>query len=77
VFRASYPIDGGKRRLKKEATCHVSGGANNAFDPTVLWGSVGARESQLNTVGEKEGTRGGVVELAIVIALEARIGRRN
>jgi hypothetical protein len=39
------PIVGRKRRLKYDATYHVSGGANNPFGPTVLRGSVGARES--------------------------------
>jgi hypothetical protein len=64
------PIVGRKRCLKEEATDHVSGGASDPFGPTVLRGSVGAREVQLNAVREK-GARGGVVELKTVIAQEA------
>jgi hypothetical protein len=48
------PIAGRKRHLKKEASNHVSGGADNAFDPVVLRGSVGTQESQLNAMREKE-----------------------
>lgn len=64
-----YPIAGKKRRLKEEAVDHVSGGANNPFVTTVLRGGLGARESQLNTVRDKE-MRGGVVELVAIIILE-------
>jgi hypothetical protein len=70
------PVAGRERRLKKEASNHVGGGANDAFDPAVLGRGVGARETQLDTVGE-EGARGVVVELTTIITLEARTGRRN
>jgi hypothetical protein len=63
------PIADRKRRLKKETTDHVGGGTDNPFCPTVLRGSVGARESQLNAVGQK-GARGVLVELAAVMTLE-------
>jgi hypothetical protein len=64
------PTTSGKRCLKEEAVNHGCGGVNSTFDSAVLRGSVGARESQLNTMGKK-GARGGVVELTAVIALEA------
>jgi hypothetical protein len=64
------PVVGRKRHLKKEATNHVCGGANDAFGPAVLGRGVGARERQLNVVGEEEGARGVVVELATIITLE-------
>ena len=60
------PIASRKRRQQKEVANHVGGGVNNPFDSTILRGSVGARESQLNVVGEKQGARGGVVKLAFV-----------
>jgi hypothetical protein len=36
---------------------HVSSGVNNPFVPVVLRGGVGARESQLNTVRERNERR--------------------
>jgi hypothetical protein len=58
------------------STNNVTGGANNEFSPTILRESVGTQESQPNVVGEK-GARGGVVELAVVVALEGMHQRRN
>jgi hypothetical protein len=43
---------------------------NDAFGPTVLGRGVGAQETQLDVVGEEEGARGVVVELAAIITLE-------
>jgi hypothetical protein len=64
------PVAGKERHLKEKAIDHVGGGANDAFDPTVLGRGVGAREMQLDAMGEEEGTRGVVVELAAIITLE-------
>jgi hypothetical protein len=58
-----------KKRLKEETVDHVSSGVNNPFVPTVLRGGVETRESQLNTVREKE-VRGGVVELVAIIIMK-------
>jgi hypothetical protein len=44
------PVAGRERRLEENATDHISGGANHAFDPVVLGRCVGARETQLDTV---------------------------
>jgi hypothetical protein len=64
------PNSGREETPEKEAVDHVSGGANNTFSPTILRGSIGVGESQLNVVGEK-GARGRVVKLVDVVALEA------
>jgi hypothetical protein len=64
------PVAGRERCLKEKATNHVGGGTNDAFRLAVLGRGVGARETQLNAMGEKEGARGVVVELADVVTLE-------
>jgi hypothetical protein len=51
---------------EKEAADHVGGVANDVFDPTILGRGVGARETQLDTMGE-EGVRGVVVNLVAII----------
>jgi hypothetical protein len=43
-----------KRRLEEEATQHVDGSANHAFDLDVWRESVGARELQLNAVRKEK-----------------------
>jgi hypothetical protein len=58
-----------ERRLKEEAEDHVGGGVNDVFGPAILGRGVGARETQLNVVGE-EGARGIIVELVTIIKLE-------
>ena len=64
------PVADRERCLKEEATNHVGGGANDAFRLAVLGRGVGAQETQLNAMGEKEGARGVVVDLAAVITLK-------
>jgi hypothetical protein len=65
------PVAGRERRLEEKAADHVGGGgANDAFGSTVLGRGVGARETQLDAMGEEEGTRCVVVELAAIITLE-------
>jgi hypothetical protein len=64
-----YAVTGRESLLKEEASDHVGGGANDAFDPTVLGRGVRARDTQLNAVGEG-GARCIVVELAAVIRLK-------
>jgi hypothetical protein len=63
-------VAGRERRLKEEATDHVGGGVNDVFCLVILGRDVRARETHLNTVGEEEGARGVVVELAAVITLK-------
>jgi hypothetical protein len=45
-----------------------------AFDPVVLSRGVGTREMQLYAIGEKERTRGVVVELAAIVTLQCTDG---
>jgi hypothetical protein len=71
------PVGGKERCLKEKAADHTGGGVNHALGPTVLSRGVGTRETQLDAVSEEERTRGVVVELATIVALQARTGRRN
>jgi hypothetical protein len=64
------PVAGSERRLEEKATYHIGGGMNHAFSPSVLGRGVGARETQLNTIGEKERTGSVVVELATIVTLQ-------
>jgi hypothetical protein len=66
------PVAGEERSLEEKAANHISGGANHAFGPTFLSRGVGTRETQLYATGEKERTRGVVVELAAIVT-----GRQN
>ena len=66
-----FPVTGREIRLKKEATDHVGGGANDAFGPAILGRGVRAREKHPNTVGDEEGARGSVIKLMAIITLEA------
>jgi hypothetical protein len=59
-----------ERHLEEKATDHISGGANHVLGPAVLVRGVGARETQLNAIGEEEWPRGVVVELTSIITLQ-------
>jgi hypothetical protein len=48
------PVAARERHLEEKATDHVGGGANHALCPAVLGRGVGARETQLNAIGEEE-----------------------
>jgi hypothetical protein len=61
-------VAGRERRPEEKATYHVGGGA--CVWPGRSGRGVGAREMQLDTMGEEEGMRGVVVELATIITLE-------
>ena len=47
---------------------------NHALGLAVLSGSVGARRTELNAMGEKERMRGGIVELTSVVTLNGLNG---
>jgi hypothetical protein len=64
------PAAGRERHLEEKAVDHIGGGTNHAFGLAVLGRGVGARETQLNTIGEKERTGGVVVELATIVTLQ-------
>jgi hypothetical protein len=63
-------VNGRKKHLEEEATQHVGGSANHAFDLTILRGGVGARDRYPNTVRKEEGA-GGLVVLDTIVALES------
>jgi hypothetical protein len=65
-----YPVAGRERRLEEKVADHIGGGANHAFGPTVLGRAVGARETQLDAMSEKERAEDVVVELAAIITLQ-------
>jgi hypothetical protein len=71
------PVAARERHLEEKATDHVGGGANHALCPAVLGRGVGARETQLNAIGEEEWPRGVVVKLAPLLHCSALTGRRN
>jgi hypothetical protein len=64
------PVAGRERRLEEKAADHISCGANHAFVSTVLGRGVGARETQLDAMSEKERAGGVVAELAAIITLQ-------
>jgi hypothetical protein len=49
-----YLVASMERHLEEKATDHISGGANHVLGPAVLVRGVGARETQLNAIGEEE-----------------------
>ena len=63
-----------KRGLKQKCAHGVVGGANHALSLAVLRGGIRARHAQLDTVREKEGTRGGVIELPAIVTLDSLDG---
>jgi hypothetical protein len=63
-----------KRGLEQESAHGVVGGANHALSLAVLRGCIRARHAQLDTVREKEGTGGGVVELPTIVTLDSLDG---
>jgi hypothetical protein len=65
-----YLVAGGERSLEEKGADHIGGGVNHAFSPAVLGRGVGARETQLDAIGEKERTGGVVVELAAIVTLQ-------
>jgi len=72
--QALGPEAGRKRGLKEKSTHGVVGGANHALSLAVLRGGIRARHAQLDTVREKEGTGGGVIELPTIVTLDSLDG---
>jgi hypothetical protein len=66
------PIAGKERRLKEKAANHISGAAKlrSCVRSAVLGRGVGARETQLDAMSEKERVGGIVVELTDIITLQ-------
>jgi hypothetical protein len=64
------PVAGRERHLEEEVVDHIGASTNHAFGPTILGKVVGARETQLNVIGEKERTGGMVVDLMAIVTLQ-------
>jgi hypothetical protein len=65
-----YPVVSQERSLKEQGANHVINGAESTLDFTVLWRSVGAGHPQNHPMSGEECSRGGIVELLAVVALD-------
>jgi hypothetical protein len=65
-----YPVASWNRRLKEQGTQHIIDGAKDAFNFTVLQRSIGTRHPQKYPFGGEECTRGSVIELTAIVALD-------
>jgi hypothetical protein len=72
--QALSPEASGKRGLKQKGTHGVVGGANHPLSLAILGRGVWTRHAELNTVREKEGTGGGVIELTTIVTLDGLDG---
>jgi len=64
-----------KRRLEQKGAYGVISGANHALGLVVLGGGIRAGHAQLDAVGEKEGTGGGVIELTTIVTPDSLDGK--
>ena len=60
--------------LKQKGVHGVIGGANHALSLAVLRGGIRTRHAQLDTIRDKEGTGGGVIELTTIVTLDGLDG---
>jgi hypothetical protein len=65
----------GQGGLDQKSVHDIVRGPNHALCLAVHWGSIRRRHTQPNTSGEKEGARGGVIELTTVVALDGLNGK--
>jgi hypothetical protein len=65
-----YPVASRKRTLKEQGVNHVINGAKSTLDFTILRRSVGAGHPQNHPMSGEECSRGGVVELPAVVAMD-------
>jgi hypothetical protein len=72
--KALCPETQGQGGLDQKSVHDIVRGPNHALCLAVLWGSIQTRHTQLNTSGEKEGARGGVIELTTIVALDGLNG---
>jgi hypothetical protein len=68
------PETRGKRGLDQKSAHDIVCGPNHALRLAVLWRSIRTRHTELDTAGEEEGARGGVIELTPVVALDGLNG---
>jgi hypothetical protein len=64
----------GKGGLDQKSVHDIVCGPNHALCLTVLWRSIRTRHTELDTSGEEEGARGGVIELTPIVALDGLNG---
>lgn len=72
--QALSPEASRERRLEQKGVHDVVGGANHALSLAILRGGIRTRHAQLDTVGEEEGTGGGVIELPAIVTLDGPDG---
>ena len=65
------PIGRRKMGLKKQGANDVVDRAQNTFGTTILLGGVGTGHPKADTVGEKESSCVGVIELTTIVTLQA------
>jgi hypothetical protein len=65
-----YPVVSRKRSLEEQGANHVINGEDSTLGFTVLWRSVGAGHPQNHPTNDEECSRGGVVELPVVVVLD-------
>ena len=66
-----HPVGGREMGLEKEGADDVIDGAQDTLGFAILGRGVRARHAEGNTMGEKEGASGGVVELTAVVTFHA------
>jgi hypothetical protein len=69
-----FPEARGKGGLDQKSAHDIVCGPNHALCLAVLWGSIQTRHMELDTAGEEEGARGGVIEPTPVVALDGLNG---
>jgi hypothetical protein len=72
--KALYPEARGKGGLDQKSAHDIVCGPNHALCLAILWRSIRTRHTELDTAGEEEGARGGVIELTPVVALDGLNG---
>jgi hypothetical protein len=73
--KALCPGTWGKRGLDQKSAHDIVCGLNHALYLAVLWRSIQTRHTELDTAGEEEGVRGGVIELKPFVALDGLNGK--
>jgi hypothetical protein len=66
-----YPVTSQNRRLKKQGMRHIIDGAKDVLSFTILRRIVGTRNLQKYPFGGEECTRGGIIKLTVIVALDA------
>jgi hypothetical protein len=65
-----YPVMVWNRSLKKHRADHIVNGIESTLGFTILWISVWERHPQNHTIGGKEHSEGGIIELTSIVTLD-------